>query len=40
MQERGRKPLDPNLSRDVVRHDLPESERFCANDGCAASNSA
>src|SRR5258707_10441837 len=28
-----RKPLDPNLPREVVRHDLPEAERFCANDG-------
>lgn len=33
--KRGRKPLDPNLPREVVRHDLPESERFCANDGHA-----
>ncbi|WP_233864683.1 IS66 family transposase [Paraburkholderia adhaesiva] len=31
--KRGRKPLDPNLPREVVRHELPESERFCANDG-------
>ncbi len=30
-----RKPLDPNLPRDIVRHELPESERFCANDGHA-----
>ncbi|WP_455285995.1 IS66 family transposase [Cupriavidus necator] len=30
-----RKPLDPHLPREVVRHDLPESERFCANDGQA-----
>jgi transposase len=30
-----RKPLDPNLPREVVRHDLPEAERFCANDGHA-----
>lgn len=30
-----RKPLDPNLPRDVVRHELPEAERFCANDGHA-----
>jgi transposase len=34
-KKRGRKPLDPNLPRDVVRHELPESERFCANDGHA-----
>jgi len=33
--KRGRKPLDPNLPREVVRHDLPEPERFCANDGHA-----
>ncbi|WP_432757080.1 IS66 family transposase [Burkholderia glumae] len=30
-----RKPLDPNLPREVVRHELPESERFCAHDGQA-----
>src|SRR6195952_143688 len=30
-----RKPLDPNLPREVVRHDLPEAERFCTNDGPA-----
>lgn len=30
-----RKPLDPNLPRDIVRHELPEAERFCANDGHA-----
>jgi len=34
-KKRGRKPLDPNLPRDVVRHELPESERFCAHDGHA-----
>lgn len=34
-KKHGRKPLDPNLPRDVVRHELPESERFCANDGHA-----
>ncbi|WP_026200890.1 IS66 family transposase, partial [Cupriavidus sp. UYPR2.512] len=28
-----RKPLDPNLPREVVRHELPEAERVCANDG-------
>lgn len=33
--KRGRKPLDPNLPREVVRHELPESERFCAHDGYA-----
>ncbi|WP_322067352.1 IS66 family transposase [Burkholderia ubonensis] len=31
--KRGRKPLDPGLPRAVVRHELPESERFCAHDG-------
>jgi transposase len=30
-----RKPLDPNLPREVVRHALPEAERFCTNDGHA-----
>ena len=30
-----RKPLDPDLSREVVRHELAEAERFCANDGHA-----
>jgi hypothetical protein len=30
-----RKPLDPSLPREVVRHELPEAERFCANDGHA-----
>ncbi|QCX50771.1 IS66 family transposase [Ralstonia pseudosolanacearum] len=34
-KKRGRKPLDPNLPREVARHELPESERFCANDGHA-----
>ncbi|KGS74787.1 transposase IS66 family protein [Burkholderia pseudomallei MSHR7500] len=33
--KRGRKPLDPNLPREAVRHELPESERFCAHDGHA-----
>lgn len=32
-QKRGRKPLDPNLPREIVRHELPESERICAHDG-------
>lgn len=31
--KRGRKPLDPNLPREVVRHELPEAERVCARDG-------
>ncbi|SAL74865.1 transposase IS66 [Caballeronia terrestris] len=30
-----RKPLEPNLPREVVRHELPEAERFCTNDGHA-----
>jgi len=30
-----RKPLDPNLQREICRHELPEAERFCANDGHA-----
>ncbi|VVE58452.1 transposase [Pandoraea anapnoica] len=30
-----RKPRDPNLPREVVRHELPEAERFCSNDGHA-----
>jgi transposase len=35
-KQRGhRKPLDPNLPREVVRHDLSEAERFCTNDGHA-----
>lgn len=31
--KRGRKPLDPALLREVVRHELPESERVCPHDG-------
>ena len=31
--KRGRKPLDPALPREVVRHELPEGERVCAHDG-------
>jgi transposase len=31
--KRGRKPLDPALPREVVRHELPESERVCPQDG-------
>ena len=34
-KKRGRKPLDPDLPRDVVRHELPEAARFCAHDGHA-----
>ena len=32
-KKRGRKPLDPYLPREIVRHELPESERICAQDG-------
>jgi transposase len=32
---RGRKPLDPYLPREIVRHELPESERVCRHDGAA-----
>jgi transposase len=32
-KKRGRKPLDPALPRVVVRYELPEAERFCAEDG-------
>ena len=31
--KRGRKPLDPALPREVIRHELPEAERICPNDG-------
>nr|WP_253734729.1 transposase [Methylomonas sp. ZR1] len=31
-QKRGRKPLDPLLPREIVRHELPEAERVCAHD--------
>lgn len=34
-KKRGRKPLDPNLPREIVRHELPESERVCTHDGSA-----
>lgn len=33
--KRGRKPLDPNLPREVLRHELPEDERVCPHDGAA-----
>jgi transposase len=33
--KRGRKPLDPNLPREVRRHELPEHERVCPHDGTA-----
>lgn len=32
-KQRGRKPLDPHLPREIVRHELSESERVCAHDG-------
>jgi transposase len=32
---RGRKPLDPALPREVVRHELSEDERVCPHDGAA-----
>ncbi|MEK7436024.1 MAG: IS66 family transposase [Thermodesulfobacteriota bacterium] len=31
--KRGRKPLDAALPREVIRHELPEAERICPNDG-------
>ncbi|MGA8146851.1 MAG: IS66 family transposase [Gallionellaceae bacterium] len=34
-KSRGRKPLDPALPREVIRHELPESERTCPHDGAA-----
>ena len=33
--KRGRKPLDPALPREVVRHELPEGKRVCPHDGAA-----
>jgi len=30
---RGRKPLDPALPRQIVRHELPQGERICPHDG-------
>lgn len=32
-KKRGRKPLDPHLPREIVRHELSEAERVCAQDG-------
>ena len=32
-QKRGRMPLDPALPREIIRHELPESERICPHDG-------
>jgi transposase len=34
-KKHGRKPLDPALPREVVRHELPQSERICPHDGAA-----
>ena len=34
-KKRGRKPLDPALPREIIRHELPESERHCPHDGAA-----
>ena len=34
-KKRGRRPLDPALPREIVRHELPESERVCPHDGHA-----
>jgi transposase len=31
--KRGRKPLDPALPREVVRHELPQDQRVCPHDG-------
>ena len=33
--KRGRKPLDPALPREIVRHELPADERVCPHDGTA-----
>ena len=35
--KRGRKPLDPALPREVLRHEVPEAERVCPHDGAALS---
>jgi transposase len=35
--KRGRKPLDPALPREVLRHELPEGERVCPHDGARLS---
>lgn len=34
-KKRGRKPLDPNLPREIVRHELPVEARVCAHEGAA-----
>ena len=33
--KRGRKPIDPNIPREVVRVELPEAQRVCPVDGTA-----
>ena len=33
--KRGCKPLDADLPRHVVRHELPEAQRICPHDGAA-----
>ncbi len=33
--KRGRKPIDPSVPRQVVRHELPQDERVCPHDGAA-----
>jgi hypothetical protein len=38
-QKRGRKPLDPHLPREIVRHELPESERICGHAGAGTPHS-
>lgn len=35
--KRGRKPLDPALPRQVIRHELPEDQRVCPHDGARLS---
>jgi hypothetical protein len=30
--KRGRKPIDPSVPRQMVRHELPENERVCPHD--------
>ncbi|PPD31951.1 MAG: transposase, partial [Methylomonas sp.] len=32
-KKRGRKPLNPHLPREIVRHELAEAERVCTHDG-------
>lgn len=34
-KKRGRKPLDPALPREIIRHELPVSEQICSQDGHA-----